>query len=127
MDSHTHSVQRLEIVETGRRRRWSDDEKRRIVAESLDGPREGSATARRYGISRGLLFTWRRMFGMQLKSSDAKAATHFASVRVIPDTPAVVRPRGRIEIALARGTRIVVDADVDADALARVLDVLERR
>ncbi len=127
MDSHTHSVQRLEIVETGRRRRWSDDEKRRILAESLDGPREGSATARRHGISPGLVFTWRRMFGEQLKSSEAKAAPHFAPVRVIPDMPRVVRPRGRIEIVLARGTRIVVDADVDADALARVLDVLERR
>lgn len=32
MDSHTHSAfGRLEIVETGRRRRWSEDEKVRIV------------------------------------------------------------------------------------------------
>jgi transposase len=37
MDSHKHSaqVERLEVVETGRRRRWSDDEKLRIVIESL--------------------------------------------------------------------------------------------
>jgi len=35
MDSHTHSAfGRLEIVETGRRRRWTDEEKRRIVLES---------------------------------------------------------------------------------------------
>jgi transposase len=41
MDGHTHSaqVQRLEVVESGRRRRWSEDEKLRIVADSLSGPR----------------------------------------------------------------------------------------
>ena len=39
MDSHKHSAQfeRLEVVETGRRRRWSEDEKLKIVLESL-GP-----------------------------------------------------------------------------------------
>jgi transposase len=37
MDSHTHStqVERLEVVETGRRRRWSEDAKPKIVLESL--------------------------------------------------------------------------------------------
>jgi len=37
MDSHKYSaqVERLELIETGRRRRWSDDEKLRIVLESL--------------------------------------------------------------------------------------------
>jgi AAA domain len=41
MDSHKYStqVERLEVVETGRRRRWSDDEKLRIVIESLQTPR----------------------------------------------------------------------------------------
>src|SRR3954451_10049929 len=64
MDSHTQSAQfgRLEVVETGRRRRWSEDEKLRIVLESLQGPRLVSATARRYGISRSLLLVWRRAF-----------------------------------------------------------------
>ena len=37
MDSHKRSTQleRLEVVETGRRRRWSDDEKLRIVHREL--------------------------------------------------------------------------------------------
>src|SRR5665213_3818752 len=64
MDVHKHSTQieRLEVVETGRRRRWSDDEKLRIVLESLERPRAISSTARRHGISRSLLVTWRRSF-----------------------------------------------------------------
>ena len=38
MDVHKHSTQieRLEVVETGRRRRWTDDEKLRIVLEHAD-------------------------------------------------------------------------------------------
>jgi transposase len=49
MDSDTHSAEtsRLEVVETGRRRRWSEDEKLKIVLESLQAPRQVSATARR--------------------------------------------------------------------------------
>src|ERR1700686_5618590 len=64
MDGHKHSTQieRLEVGETGRRRRWSDDEKLRIVLESLETPRAISSTARRHGISRSLLMTWRRAF-----------------------------------------------------------------
>ena len=65
MDSHKRSTQleRLEVVETGRRRRWSDDEKLRIVTESFQAPRAISSTARRHGISRSLPMTWRRSFG----------------------------------------------------------------
>lgn len=52
MDSHMHSAfGRLEIVDTGRRRRWTDEEKRRIVLESMSGPCLVSETARRHRIS----------------------------------------------------------------------------
>jgi transposase len=58
-------VTRLEVVETGRRRRWTEEEKLRIVMESLNGPRLGLATPRRYGMARSLLATWRRRFRVQ--------------------------------------------------------------
>jgi transposase len=52
MDSNKFStqVERLSVVETGRRRRWADDEKLKIVAESMETPRAISSTARRYGF-----------------------------------------------------------------------------
>ena len=42
MDSDRRSAQieRLEVVDTGRRRRWSEDEKLKIVLESLQAPRQ---------------------------------------------------------------------------------------
>jgi transposase len=57
MDSHKVStqVERLNVVETGRRRRWSEAEKLKIVMESLQSSRAVSSTARRHGISRSLL------------------------------------------------------------------------
>ena len=36
-------------------------------------------------------------------------------------------PIGRMEIVTRHGGRVIVDADVDAGALARVLEVLDRR
>ncbi|WP_407121615.1 transposase [Bradyrhizobium sp. STM 3561] len=72
MDSHTIStLNRLEVVDTGRRRRWSEEEKARIVLESLSEPRLVAATARRYGLSRSLLVTWRRAFAATGTKSEA--------------------------------------------------------
>jgi|SRR5665213_2236903 len=64
MDSLTDSrlISRLEIVDTGRRRRWSEAGKLRVVEESLSSPRLASATARRHGISNQLLFAWRKAY-----------------------------------------------------------------
>jgi transposase len=130
MDSHTQSAQvrRLEVVETGRRRRWTEDEKLRIVAESLSGPRLTAVTARRYGISPGLLYTWRRTFRARPIGQE-DGALSFVSAAVVPETPApsARSSAGRMEILLAKGRRIIVDAGVDATALARVVEVLERR
>ena len=130
MDSHTHSghVQRLAVVETGRRRRWSEDEKLRIVAESLSGPRLVSATARRHGISPGLLYTWRRAFRVKPIGVDDSAPGFVPAIVVAEAQPGTPRGAiGRMEIVVAKGRRIIVDAGVDAAALARVIEVVERR
>ncbi len=130
MDSHTQSAQvsRLEVVETGRRRRWSEDEKLRIVAESLRGPRLVSATARQHGISPGLLYTWRRAFRVKPIGVE-DLAPGFVPAIVVPEAqPGTARSAtGRMEIVVAKGRRIIVDAGVDAAALARVIEVLDRR
>ncbi|WP_374652463.1 transposase [Dongia sp.] len=67
MDSDKHSLQftRLDVLEKGRRRYWSDDEKLRIVEESCAGRGNVTATAKRHNISRFQLATWRRKFGVE--------------------------------------------------------------
>jgi transposase len=117
-------VSRLEVVDTGRRRRWTEEEKLRIVSESLRGPRLVSSTARRYEITRSLLVTWRRQFGVRA----AVGGTGLVPAVVVPEASARSPvASSRMEIVAANGWRIIVDAGVDVAALDRVLDVLERR
>jgi transposase len=49
-----------DLVGPERRRRWSVDEKSRIVAESMVPEAKVAEVARRHGVSRGLIYTWRR-------------------------------------------------------------------
>jgi transposase len=124
-------VSRLEVVELGRRRRWSDDEKIRIVAESYSGPRRISATARRHGISRALLKTWRRAY-----DDGEIGVSHlpsFAPVTVQQDVPVPQSisktgdSEGRVEIVLRNGRRVLVGSGVDLPALVLLVDALDRR
>jgi transposase len=133
MGSHKDRPQitRLEIVDTGRRRRWSEAEKQRIIEESFSGRRLVSATARAHGISRSLLTTWRRLYREgRLGQAEAVsfgpvlvAATPLAAAAVLGSPEPRIE---RIEILLMNGRRLLVGMDVDAAALARVVSVLER-
>ena len=126
MDILTDSrhVSRLESVETGRRRRWSDAEKLRIVEESFSGPRLASATARRHGISNQLLFAWRKAY----REGRLGEVAGFVPAMIIPDRSAQDAGSGcgRIEIVIANGRRVVVDRDVDIEALIRIVRALEQ-
>ena len=55
------AVRRLEVITgTGRRRRFSDDDKARIVEETLAPGAVVSEVARRHGLTPQQVFTWRR-------------------------------------------------------------------
>lgn len=123
-----------------RRRRWSAERKREIVAESLEPGCKPGEVAQRHGISTGQLYTWRReMLGVPRALTRAEPP-RFAPVEVTPETdgaagampgPAVpvapARPAGLIEILLPSGVSLRVDAEVDGRALRRVLGALEVR
>jgi transposase len=125
-------VSRLEVIQTGARRRWSAEEKRRIVAESESGPRQISATARRYGLLPSQLFSWRRLAregrldGSEDTVTFAQAVIACGEASSSPPLAAAAA-MGRIEIVLADGIRLIVNSDVDAGALARVIGAIEQR
>jgi transposase len=121
-------MSRLEVVDTGRRRRWTPEEKIRIVEESLSGHRQASRTARRYGIPNSLLFRWRKAW-REGRLGPAAADGGFARALIVPEDDGLAAPSGggRMEIVAHGGRRVIVGADVDAAALARVLVVLEGR
>ena len=122
-----------------RRRRWSQDDKMRIVEETLVPGVKVTEVARRNGIAASVVFTWRRQARTIEKVGPcfapvqiAAAETSGENAKPLSDDDRRLRPVpvarvGLIEIDLGNRRRIRVDAQVDPDALARVLDVLERR
>lgn len=123
---------RADVLGVERRRQWSNDEKARIVEETLEPGATVADVARRNDVAASVLFTWRRKARASSTSVapfvpvSVAEATNASLVR----TPACRSKRsasGLIEIDLGGGRRLKVDADVDAAALSRVLDVLARR
>src|SRR4051812_39902703 len=102
------SFRRVEVITgVGRRRRWMDEEKAWIVAESLDPASTVSAVARRYGLHPSQLFVWRQ----QLAAPTAREAPEFMPVVITEDRAAPAGAAGRIEIALGPAV-VSVGADV---------------
>ncbi|MFS8036750.1 IS66-like element accessory protein TnpA [Xanthobacter sp. AM11] len=128
---------KVEVLGAERRRRWRDDEKARIVAETLDGTATVSEVARRHDVCPSLVFTWRRQ-ARQGRLGGVTEVSSLLPVMIQAETPPVVneteseptrsrRATGVIEIDLGRGRRVRVDRDVDAAALRLVLDLLSAR
>jgi transposase len=76
-----------------------------------------------------LLLNWRRSFRSERHDPEGQQIG-FVPAMVVPEpapTVPAVPARGRMVIVVANGRRVIVDAGVDATALARVIEVLERR
>jgi transposase len=132
---------RIEVItRSDRRRTWTLDQKREIVAESFGPGLTPTEVARKHAISSGQLYTWRQqVLGGQMTLL-SHAPPDFAQVEMTPvpqpsDTPddkngtpvTPPRPAGLIEILLPSGVTLRVDAAVDAAALGRVLTALDQR
>ncbi len=126
-------IEVLSAADGERRRHWSDDDKLRIVEESFIGHRQVTATARRHGICRSLLTTWRRQYrNGELGSS---GSVSFAPVTVPKEVSASQAnpidasppPDWRVEVALPNGRRLIVPIGVESEALARILAVVDRK
>jgi transposase len=132
-------MQRVEVITSvERRRRWSLAEKERLVAASLEPGVSVSEVARAAGLHVSQLFRWRKQLCIRLEppatATEPLVEPKLVPVTIVPmtatDTPPPRRRRrrsGMIEIEVSGGRRVRVGGDVDAEALRRVLDVLEER
>ena len=117
-----------------RRRRWSESRKRQIVAESYQPGVSVSVVARRHDVNANLVFSWRRQYRELARVVGGfvpvvVSSTEGAQPAKLLPVPPEAEPSasGRIEIALADGSRVIVDREVDGAALGRVLSALARR
>jgi len=111
-----------------KRRRWSASEKARIVAESLVPGAKISRVARRYGMSIGLLSSWRCKAAAAREAANGDPAPAFVPV-VLKDhsisLPSVYGLEG-IEIAVADAV-IRIKGAVDGATLGMVLSAVRGR
>ena len=113
------------ITSVERRRRWSRDEKLRIVAESAQPDRTASQVARAHGIFPSQLFTWRRQL-LAAATGNCASESGFVPVRITRDpvTAPTSAEQRHIDIRLPSGVVVSVGRDVEVEALRRVLTAL---
>jgi transposase len=134
MDRAGEIISRVE-----RRRKWSAEEKVKILAEALEPGATVSAIADRNGISRSQLYAWKRLAqrgGIPGISLNEQPKPLFAPVRIeaaptLP-TPAIAAPAahpqrrpGAIEVTLANGRIVRVDERIEPGTLARLVAALD--
>jgi transposase len=117
---------RFEVI-TGRerRRRWSEEEKRAIVAASLLPGAVVSEVARRADVVPGQIYRWRKELRV--------AADGFAPVLIAPPDAGSATAGGAaecepaIEVEFAGKVRVRISSSVPAELAAAVVKALSRR
>jgi transposase len=117
-----------------RRRRWSTEEKVRILAQSVAPGSSPALTCKMHGISSGQLYTWRKQFrrgdltGFVPVSMAAEPAA-LPAPELTSDLP-VVEPAPNpaaaifIEVELPAGIKLRVPSDIGEAALRRIFAAL---
>ena len=127
------------ISRVKRRRKWSADEKVKILTEALEPGVTLSAVADRHGISRSQLYAWMRLAregGIPGISMNGPQKPLFAPVRIetAPSLPAAAmatpaaHPQRRpcvVEVALANGRVVRAEEGIEPVRLARLVAALD--
>jgi transposase len=110
-----------------RHRRWSEEEKARIVAETLAPGARVADVARRHGVGRSLIYVWRRTRGHGRRHPNVPGLVPVVlsdgdGERAVPS--GLPGRAGSIEIALTSGIRLTLHGPVDGEALRAVMAAL---
>lgn len=107
------------------RRRWSEEEKQAIIEESKTNP--VARVAKKYGVATSLLFRWRKLQGIRVRTPALQLPAEEGFIRVALPAAPINHGQGSIEIVLSCGRRVIVGKDIDVSALKRVVEALESR
>ncbi|UZO94753.1 IS66-like element accessory protein TnpA [Roseomonas mucosa] len=125
-DAKGGGYRRIEVLTgSGRRRIWSDDDKARIVSETLQPGAVVTEVARRWQVCPQQVFGWRRKMRLGV-AGEARAAMDFvpivsAAPAATPErAPSWVAPGPVIEVKVA-GAVLRVPPGTDADLLTTLL------
>lgn len=137
MDTRTEIISQVE-----RRRRWSVEEKIRLLEATMQPGASVAAVADRHGVSRSLLFLWRKqakaglMPGVTLLAAPdiptfapvviASAPAALRKPSPVPPRKPVARAGLMVEIGLGNGRVLKVDEGIAPERLAAFVSALER-
>ncbi len=99
------------------RRRWSLDEKRLIVAQTLVAGSSVSRVARRYDVNANMVFKWIRDPRFNVGCDEPDFLPVEVSPGVMPSVCSRPDNRCRIKISLANGHRLEIDGGFDTEAI----------
>jgi transposase len=120
-DAKDSGYRRVEVLTgPGRRRKWSDDDKARIVAETLRPGTVVADVARRWQVSSQQVFTWRREMRRAAVAPLGFVPIVAETPASAPDTTSPSPSPPSIEVEVA-GAVLRVTAGTDADLLTTVL------
>ncbi|WP_316979221.1 IS66-like element accessory protein TnpA [Shumkonia mesophila] len=101
-----------------RRRTWSEEQKRTIVAATFAPGALVSHVARQADVHPSLVYRWRRDLRL--------GPTGFSEVVVAPASAPSVEKTSAIEVGLADGTRVHIPTNTPPELAAAVLRALRR-
>jgi transposase len=118
-------ARRLDVVDLGRRRRFSLAFKWRVVEESLADGATAAGVCRRYGLSSSLMYDWRAKYMAGTLSQEALPA--FMPLVVEATAPAMASSSTATSalVVVIGHRRIEVGAGFDTGALASIVTTLE--
>jgi len=101
-----------------RRRRWSEDDQRRIMMAAFAPGAVVADISRQNDISTSLIYKWRR------EALAARGGSAFAPAVVVGDSTPVTPDAAAITVDLAGGTRVRIGAQAPVALVATTLRVL---
>ncbi|WP_170145702.1 IS66-like element accessory protein TnpA [Rhodoplanes elegans] len=116
------------ITSIQRRRRWTREDKERLVAAAMEPGVVASAVAREAGIHVSQLFRWRQQLcGPTRPSAGFAEATILPEPRVAGDSSSIaVAPSGSIEVEFLAAPQLRISGVVDPTTLTAVIDALAK-
>jgi len=114
------------MTEKRRRRKWSADEKSRIVLQTRVPGVSVSRVARRYDVNANLIFKWLRDPRFCSTDQPDPIEPTFLSVEVSGTLPVVAPERAcsevpyKIKIVLANGHHLELSGDYDVDTIVHL-------
>ena len=117
------------VVRKGKRRRWSEAERRRIVEETLAAGASVALVARSHGVNANQVFSWRKLYRrgllgsaglLPVKITEPARTARSATTLEMPAAAEHRSGSGVIHITVGK-TQIRIEGDVDRDTLRVVL------